>query len=149
MIRSAAVHQYKGRIFVQGYSKTNVGLRVLNGTVFMANESDCITIGQALLNALDQCEMNIKDPEESKDPLYKDEMLEATKCKTWNALMKSSKRMSVYEKEDKTINLLPLRFRGATGPNRGYDFLEDKAIISSTDPEELGRNVIKALELCE
>ena len=149
MLRSAGVYKYKNKIYFQGFSKTNVGLRILNGPVFMSPDNYSSVIGQATLDALDQCKFNIKNPDEFKNPSIKDGMLEATKCKTWNALMKNSTTISVYENEDGSIKLLPLRFRGATGPNRGYDFLEDKAIISSTDPEELGRNVLKALELCE
>ena len=149
MVRSAAIHQYKGNIYAQGYSETTVGLSRLHGPVFIASEDNEIVIGQATLNALGQCKAGIFHHIEWRDGPMKSEMLEATKCKTWNALMKNSTTISVYEKEDGSIKLLPLRFRGATGPNRGYDFLEDKAIISANDPKELGRNVINALELCE
>lgn len=148
-MKRAGIHQLKGKIFVQGFSTTTEGMYCLHGSVFGAGETDYKEIGDCVLKAFNECKTGIPHHVEWRDGPMKSEMLEATQCKTWNALMKSSKSIKVYENDEGSITILPAKFGGVSGPNKGYRDLKDKAIKSSFDPDELGKNVIKALELCE
>ncbi|MFN7710600.1 MAG: hypothetical protein ACK5O7_06555 [Holosporales bacterium] len=145
----AVVHLYKNKTYAQVYSKTAVGMLSLDGDVLSADENDLKSIGDSLLETFKSYRDGIPHHVEWRDGPEKDKMLEATKCKTWNELMKKSKRIGAVIQKDGVIILTPKFFGGTSGPNKGYHDLKNKEIISSSESEELGRNVMKALELCE
>jgi hypothetical protein len=150
-IKSACAYKIKGNIFLQGYAETTDGLGLLDGPVFVIDEHDVLQLGKNIAEAIRNSGSVIPHPtqEQWKEMDKKDPLLKAAKMKTWNAMMKVAKVVEIKEKE-KNIEFLPLRFRGATGPNRGYDFLYDKAIICTDfSPEILGRALLQAFDLCE
>jgi hypothetical protein len=143
--------QIKEKIFIQAYAKTTVGLSTLDGPVFVSCTTNIIQTGKNVLEALKEAGKIIQHPtqEERKEMAKNDPMLKAAKMKTWNAMMKASKRLEI-ELENQKITITPNRFGGTSGDDRGYHSLDDKAIICETqDPETLGKALLQAFELCE
>jgi hypothetical protein len=62
--------------------------------------------------------------------------------------MKDSKRISA-EVDNNQVKVIPQRFGGTTGANKGYHDIEDRIIYSSFDTQELGQKIMQAFALCE
>lgn len=147
--KMASAYKIKEKIFIQSYAKTTDGLSRLDGPVFISEEADFIQLGNNILKAIEDAGQIIPHRVDWKEMQKEDKMLQEAKMKTWNALMKASQVVEIEEKGS-SIELLPLRFKGTTGKNRGYDFLTEKAITcTDLSPETLGKSLIQAFELCE
>jgi len=143
------VYQINEIVFIQAYSKTVAGISTLDGPSFQARMEDMQGIGQSVLEAFKECKLGIPDFPYERYDNKTDPLLLATKKKNWFKLQKAS-LSAVIKKNDRTIGFIPKKFKGNTGPNRGYDWLEDKAIATEDlSPENLGTCLIKALELSE
>ncbi len=148
--KRARAHKIKEQIFIQGYARTTVGLNQLDGLIFVSVDTNFEDVGRHILSALDGEWKVIPHPtQEQWKVMDKDDpMLKAAKIKTWNAMMKASKAVSLEMNEDSVV-MTPSRFGGTSGDNKGYHDLDDKAITCDLDPETLGRSLIQAFTLCE
>ena len=142
----AAAYQLKGKIFIQGYSKTTQGLSVLDGPIFIVEENDNLSVlGQAVINALNDCKTGVyHETREEYDP-KKDPMVLVTGMKSWKALGKVSKSIDAEVLENEKIIFTPRRFLGTAG----YNWVKDKEVISDLDLEHLGRALMQALAASE
>ena len=147
----ACAYKIKEDIFIQGYAKSTDGLSILDGPVFITNGPDVIQLGQHIVDALEGAGKIIPHPtqEEWKEMDKNDPLLKVAKMKTWNAMMKASKSVSIQLYQQK-ITITPSRFGGTRGDTKGYHDLDDKAIICTDfSPEILGRALLQAFDLCE
>ncbi len=149
--KRASAYKIKEKIFIQGYAKTTVGLGLLDGQVFVSQDTNAEEVGRHILSALDGAGKIIPHPTQAqwKEMDKDDPMLKAAKMKTWNAMMKASKSITIDDLKENSVVITPLRFGGTSGDNKGYHPLDDKAITCDLDPENLGRSLIQAFTLCE
>lgn len=150
-MKSAGAYKKESKILIQAYSETIDGIDELNGPIFVCNENDLPSkIGQNILDALNESRKGVPNPDPSlwKEEEKNDPILKAAGVKTWNAMMKSSKKTTVILDRGQ-INLIPKKFSGTKGDGKGYHSLKDKAITSDLDPENLGRALLEAFEKCE
>ena len=147
--RSASAYYLKGKIFIQGYSKTTQGISMLDGPVFMGENHNLKGLGQAVLN---DCKTGIYHPmphEYTQKYRKDDPILIATGMKTWNALEKGSKNVDIKAPLEDQITFTPMRFLGTSGDQKGYEWIHEKRIVSDLDLENLGRALMEAFSLSE
>ncbi|MBS0186408.1 MAG: hypothetical protein JSS34_08880 [Proteobacteria bacterium] len=148
-IKSATAYQLKDKVFIQGYSRTTIGFTRLTGTVFVAEDNNNLDLGNAVINALNDCKTGVYHETLEEYDQKKDPMIITTRMKTWNALMKLSKNVHIKMPTIDRITFTPMRFLGTSGNKKGYTWITDKMIKSDLDPEHLGHALLQALALSE
>ncbi|MBM3610980.1 MAG: hypothetical protein FJX18_05610 [Alphaproteobacteria bacterium] len=143
------VYQINEAVFIQAYSETVDGINTLDGPSFQSKIEDIQRIGQTILEAFKECKLGIPDFPYERYDNKTDPLLLASKMKNWSSLQKLSLSVLIKKKAD-LVKFTPKKFMGNTGPNRGYEWLEDKAIeTEDLSPENLGRCLVEALARSE
>ena len=149
LFKSIGVYQIDSQVFMQVYSRTVAGVRTLDGPVLSRGREDTNGLGEGILATFENYKEGLPDYKPGDDNTKNDPMLQETKMKTWNRLQNNSLSFSIYE-EDGIIRFVPMKFNGSTGPNRGYEWLDEKTIKTDDhSPENLGRCLLEALKLSE
>jgi len=144
-----SAYQIKDEIFIQAYSKTVSGINKLDGKVFRAFKENTEDLGKNILMAFGECRTGIPDLVPKLYNANDSLLIKETKMKNWSSLQKLSLSVLIKKKAD-LVKFTPKKFMGNTGPNRGYEWLEDKAIeTEDLSPENLGRCLVEALARSE
>jgi hypothetical protein len=145
-IKGLASFLIQNKIYIQNKAKTTGGVPVMWGEVFTTDISNKIEIGLMISNLLNIPMETIPHPENWSKFSKENQILKVTKIKNWTALNRVSKLVSVNIFDNKKIEFLP--WKNLKGGHS--EFLTDKAITLTTqDPEELGKTLLTAFDLCE
>jgi hypothetical protein len=143
-VRKADVDLRQGQYLVSTYSKTPMGVWVVDGLpAFLPDDATADQLGAAIRDALARCRDGI--PELTRDSKPAQPLLDFLGLPNYATYMKGTRLVGVYSKttdDSETIHVTPMRNEGA---RKGFtSIIEERQTFTYTSPEQLGAAVIKA-----
>jgi len=135
-MKNGSAYLRKGKIFIQAFSLSSVGVWIAHGIVF-TNEScdNPANIGANVLAALEGSVENIPHPLQSEWKSVQAPLLDAAGVKSWATFAKSSDAVG-FELLDGKINFKPVEdYEDEGGVATGKDLtcsMEDLAVVGGT-----------------
>jgi hypothetical protein len=141
--KSCKVRFKSNDIYLASYLNTPYGLIANVPFIKLSSDVDPVTLGKNvldLLNSIPDKSVNVDLAASGKQ--YSEHLL-SLGFKTNGAFEKKSNLMSVNLEEGR-IAIVPY----APGSGRGFQPVEDKKVYTSTDPEELGKQILDQKKNC-
>src|ERR1700737_3225424 len=139
----ADAFEWRGRIFLHAYSKTQVGLSVLSQPVLAADPRDPAELGRAILLALAGSKEGVPHPSIWDDicaPLIK-----LAGAKSRRAFYGSARCVRIRRQSDR-VSFTPMR---NLGTRKGYEPLNGKDRTCLPESAELGNTLLSAFQEAE
>lgn len=142
MKRAVALRR-KGKILIQGYSKTTTGMWVGMGPVCVGQEDRPDALGQSIRDALSGSSEGVQHPNQAEWKKIQAPMLEAAGVKTWATLAKGAQSVGL-EYDGGPVKIVP-----STGySNNGGTPLAEQTVFCEFSSPELGSSLMKAFSAC-
>lgn len=132
-----------GEVLIQAYLPTTSGLQIASGPVYVAPHDDLHVIGKALRGALSLPYEVLPHPPQNEWPLVQKPMLAAANVRSWKALAKGSKAVSV-SLNGTQLELTPTEYYEQAG---GTSLAEAAVHADLTDPG-LAASLLEAFARC-
>ncbi|MBP7741200.1 MAG: hypothetical protein KA104_00725 [Candidatus Pacebacteria bacterium] len=142
-MKSATAICKGGKIYLQGYSETTVGIWVSTGPVFVSDASDSEGARTSILSALEHSSRGVPHPLQSEWKGVQAPMLNAVGARSWKGLAKDAFAVGIEEVEG-TITFTP----GADYEDYGGRDLPELAVTSNLSDDNLGDALLRAFEAC-
>ena len=136
----------KGKYLIQGTTRTDQSMRVIYGTVYIADEQDDQHLGEYVIKALEPQKV-IPHPSYGAAgwKVIQEPTLNAAGVKSLRTLYKGAKGVGIELDEEGMVSFTPTAKGKTIG--EGID-LEDKMIKCRLDAEELRKALIEAFSHC-
>jgi hypothetical protein len=146
---SAAIYLRGGRLIICPIYKTSSGGGGLEGEpVVVVDVEEVSAIGANLITALARSKKILGDSD-AQEQRKRRSVVRAAGLRSYKQFVLGARYISVGERDGKFV-LQPTKNGGSTGPIRGFHFLPERnRLVTTEDPEELGRAVLAAFEDCE
>lgn len=143
MNATCLVYVFDDRLIVSSMEKLKSGMGMEAGFyAIIANDSDAITLGKSVMDALNSYRGGVPDPSDEDFRVKTKERLRVYGVKSWKELEKKAKLIDVTL-EGRKILVMPTR------RDKAYLHLPNKTISTSNDPQAIGLAVFDRLAQCE
>ena len=133
----------KGKVLIQGYSKTTTGIWVGMGPVYVAQEDRLDELGAGVRDALSGSMEGVQHPSQTEWKKIQAPMLEAAGVKTWATLAKNAQSVGL-EYDGIAVKIVPSTGYG----NNGGTSLPEQTVYCELSSPELGNSLMRAFEAC-
>ena len=138
------VYFRNGSIYVETYSCDEFGIWVPDAKILNVERGSTRGIGKNVITALNASRKGIPHPKPDDMKQLEKKLNQFMGAKSWAELEKTSKYINL-ERDKLVTKIYPHRI----GRGGGFEPYGPAISCSSTDPEEIGRGVLKALKLQE
>lgn len=134
-----------GKIFIQAYSQTRVGVWISSGPVYVTSgDASHAEIGEKILAALANSIVGVMHPSQNEWKFVRSPMLTAAGVKSWSSFAKGSKAVG-FEYAGEMVVFTP----SSNYENDGGESLPEMAIQRSKGCDELGAALSQAFAACD
>ena len=149
-IKGIFIYRVNHHIFMRAQSKTTEGMTMENGPYFMVEQSiNLVDLGRHILTTFAECKIGIPHPKDltKLSVLEKDDPYSTSEeAKLLKKLKKTEKDLRLGIKFDGIqYQFIPYKVRNKHGATPLYA----KKLLSDGNPENLGRTLLEAFNLCE
>ena len=143
-MRRATALLKKGKVYIQSYSKTTGGVWIAQAPVHVAGVDEVVQIEQYVREALMHSRQGIRHPEQSQEwKAIQAPMLEATGARSWGAMAKGTKVVSLACDNETRVTMTPAQNYGSEG---GADCSEGR-IHTELSADDIGEKLIAAFNV--
>ncbi|WP_143750651.1 hypothetical protein [Mesorhizobium sp. WSM4312] len=141
-MKSAAIYERNGKLFIFGQSKTTMGLWIEEPPTLVVQKTDFTGIGRAVLSCLHLSKDGVPHPRQEDWPKLNKAFAESLGVKSFTTFAKAAKCVNISQDGD-IIRLVPTKNGGA---KIGFTPLEDKTRTLHENDNSLGIAIISALD---
>ena len=144
MGRAATVYQRKDKIFCHSSSQTDAGIWILSEPALVVSRDDPDAVGGMVRECLSHSRTGLPHPTDFRN-LFKP-ILDLAGMKSVAAFSKDAKCVSIEQGDEGEVFLIPTR---NGGKNEGFVPLADKIVRLAAIPDDFGKEILSAIDLCE